>query len=152
MTKSARQAMGAPAPRIIEAAGLIMSVIFAAVGLIFLVSGDAVLAFFNAISAAIGWVPGPAHADGFFRILACGYMYVVSLLAFLLWRRPFDRIPSLLLVNAKGASAFLSACFFLLDQPLLIYATNCVVDGSIAVQRANATGQGVRGLRGQRHE
>ena len=114
-------------------ASLIMAVVFAVVGLLFLSCSDGVLAFFNRVSDAIGFPGGPEHAAGFYLGLAVGYMYLVTVIAFMMWRYPRDRVLPLLLINGKAASAILSLGLFVFQQPLLIYATNAVVDGAIAV-------------------
>ncbi len=112
---------------------LILSIVFAAVGLLFLFFSGEILALFNRVSDSIGIPGGPEQAAGFYLGLAAGYMYLVSLIAFLMWRRPQEKVLPLLLVNGKAASALLSAGLFAFEQPLLIYGTNAVVDGAIAV-------------------
>ncbi|MCC6396378.1 MAG: hypothetical protein IT282_05125 [Bacteroidetes bacterium] len=114
-------------------ASLTMAVIFAAVGLLFLLFSDGVLAFFNRVSDAIGFPGGPEHAVGFYLGLAVGYMYLVTVIAFMMWRHPRERILPFLLTNGKAATAILSAGLFIFQQPLLIYATNAIIDGAIAV-------------------
>ncbi len=111
---------------------LILSIVFAVVGLLFLFFSDGVLALFNRISDSIGIPGGPEQAGGFYLALAVGYMYLVTLIAFLTWRHPGERILPLLLINAKAASSLLSAGLFVFDHPLLIYGTNAIVDGAIA--------------------
>jgi hypothetical protein len=50
-----------------------------------------------------------------------------------MWRYPRDRVLPLLLINGKAASALLSVALLVWDHPLLIYGTNAVVDGAIAL-------------------
>jgi hypothetical protein len=107
-----------------------MAVVFAIVGLLFLTSGSGVLRFFNSLSVGIGLDPSPVDATDFFLVLGVGYMYLVSLLAWLMARYPENRSFPMLLMNAKFASALLSIAFFVLHQ-CLIYITNGVVDGCI---------------------
>lgn len=122
-----------PAIAVYRSTSLIMAFVFALVGFLFLFFSDGVLALFNGVSDAIGFPGGPEHAAGFYLGLAVSYMYLVSLIAFMMWRYPQDRVLPLLLINGKAASAILSLGLFVFQQPLLIYATNAVVDGTIAV-------------------
>lgn len=109
-----------------------MSVVFAAVGLLFLFFSSEVLILFNRISDLIGIPHGPEHTTGFYLALAVSYMYLVSVIAFLMWRRPQEKILPMLLINGKAASSLVCVALILCDQPLLIYGTNAFVDGSIA--------------------
>ncbi len=121
--------------RYYRAVSLLMAVTFALVGFIFLFLADGVLEFFNFASAYAGMQPSPVPVQGvdFYLILAVGYMYVVSLLAYLMYRHPDNPSFPLFLTNAKLASSVLSLCFFFLHQPYLIYLVNCIVDGLIGV-------------------
>lgn len=112
---------------------LLMAIIFAIVGLIFLFLADGVLEFFNSIATYLGMKHSPIEGVSFYLILAVGYMYLVSLLAFLMYRHPDQPCFPLLLTNAKLASSVLSLGFFIWHQPYLIYITNCIVDGSIGL-------------------
>jgi hypothetical protein len=116
---------------IYRTASMCMAVVFAIVGLLFLTSGSGVLRFFNGLSAGIGLEQSPVDATGFFLILAVGYMYIVTLLAWLMAHYPENRFFPMLLVNAKFASALLSIAFIFLHHQYLIYITNGVVDGCI---------------------
>ena len=69
----------------------------------------------------------------FYVILAVAYMYLVTMLAALMYVNPEQTVYPLLLANGKAASATLSLLFFFLDKPLLIYLTNGIVDGLIGV-------------------
>lgn len=120
-------------PVVYRPASLTMAVVFAAVGLLFLFFSDGVLAFFNRVSDSTGFPGGPEHAAGFYLGLAVAYMYLVTVIAFMMWRYPRDRVLPLLLINGKAASAILSLGLFVFQQPLLIYVTNAAVDGAIAV-------------------
>ncbi len=113
-------------------ASLILSITFAVVGLLFLFFSGEVLVLFNRLSESVGIQGGPEQAAGFYLGLAVGYMYLVALIAFLMWRYPQDRRLPLLLINGKAASSILSVILFVRDQPLLIYGTNAIVDGAIA--------------------
>jgi len=112
---------------------LLMMLTFAVVGFIFLFHADGVLEFFNSVAASTGMKPSPVHGVDFYLILAAGYMYLVSLLAFMMFRHPDNPYFPLLLTNAKLASSVLSLCFFILHQPYLIYLTNCLADGLIGL-------------------
>lgn len=112
---------------------LAMAIIFASVGLIFLFLADDVLDFFNTIAAALGMPLSPVPGTNFYLILAVGYMYLVSVLAYLMYRHPDNFDFPRLLTHAKLASSILSLGFFIGHAPYLIYITNCLVDGSIGL-------------------
>jgi hypothetical protein len=118
--------------RLYRPASLLMALTFGAVGLIFLLLPDGVLAFFNALAVRLG-LPPAGQAAGFYLVLAVAYMYVVTLLAGWMVLRPANATLPMLLINAKAASAILSFGFFAFRQPTLIYLANGVVDGLIAV-------------------
>lgn len=112
---------------------LALAVIFALVGLIFLFMPNGVLSFFNDISQYLDMPLSPVQGVNFYLILAVGYMYLVTWLAYFMYRYPADRRFPLLLANAKLASSILSFYLFWLQQPYLIYITNGVIDGSIGI-------------------
>jgi hypothetical protein len=114
-------------------ASFVLAASFALVGLLFLFFPDAVLRFFNSLSAPVGRPPAPAGGFQFYLALASGYMYIVALLAWLMFRHPENSTYPGLLVNAKLATSFLSLGFFVFHQPFLIYLANFVVDGLIGV-------------------
>jgi hypothetical protein len=106
---------------------------FLAVGMAFLFIPAQVLIFFNNLSGFFGLPLIPVHEAGFYHILAVGYMYLVAVIAYLMFRHPeVSRFP-LLLAHAKFASSFLSLCFALVYAPHLIFLANCVVDGFIGL-------------------
>jgi hypothetical protein len=112
-------------------ASLAMAGTFAAVGLVFLFLPDRVLAFFNRLSPPLGLSPAPVHAGSFYPILAVAYMYLVTWLAWRMFRQPGNPLPPLLLVQGKLASSLLSLYFFFAISPYLICLANAVVDGGI---------------------
>ena len=112
---------------------LLMVIIFAMVGLIFLFFTEGVLLFFNSIATCAGMKQSPIQGINFYLILASGYMYLVSLLAYLMYKHPDNQYFPLLLANAKLASSVLSLCFFIFHELYLIYLTNCIIDGSIGM-------------------
>jgi hypothetical protein len=112
---------------------LALSIVFAVVGFIFLLIPDGVLVFFNTISSSIGFPTSPVAGVNFYLILALGYMYVVTLLAFFMYRHPENRALPLLLANAKIASSILSFCLAVFYVPYLIYIVNGIVDGLIGI-------------------
>ena len=75
----------------------------------------------------------PVNGVSFYLILAVAYMYLVTLLAFFMYRYPDNRIIPVLLINGKFASSLMSLGFFLMHQHFLIYLTNFIMDGFIAV-------------------
>jgi hypothetical protein len=112
---------------------VVLAVSFVIVGLIFLLVPDGVLSFFNRLSKPLGMAPAPLTGYPFYLVLASGYMVLVALLAWLMFRHPRNRTFSSLLVQGKLATSLISLVFFLVQRPLLIYLANFVVDGLIAL-------------------
>ena len=112
---------------------LFLMVAFIIVGLLFFLMPDGVLSFFNDISVQLGMKKILLQGKSFFLILATAYMYIVSLLAFFMFKYPDNQFPPLLLINAKMTSSLLSFGMFLLHQPYLIYLVNGLVDGAIGI-------------------
>ncbi len=108
------------------------SIVFAVVGLSFLIVPELVVHFFNQLSVSTGLPSAPEHAVGLYDILAGAYMYVVTILAFAMYRQPYNSVYSLVLINAKSASALLSLVFFVFEHPYLIFLANAVTDGALA--------------------
>jgi len=108
-------------------------VIFAGVGILFLFWSDGVIVFFNVLSGKIGMTLAPAPTVHFYLILAVAYMYLVALIAFLMFRDPGSVQLPLLLANAKMASSLISFGFFMAHNPYLIYLTNGIVDGCLGI-------------------
>jgi len=119
--------------RLYRAMAAVLAASFAAVGLLFLFFPGGVLAFFNSLSAALGFREAPLTGFQFYLVLASGYMYLVALLAGLMFRHPENETYSRLLVHGKLATALLSLGFFVFHQPFLIYLANFLVDGLIGL-------------------
>jgi hypothetical protein len=112
---------------------LLLAFLFAITGLLFLLIPDRVLALFNDFSAALGMHESPVAGWHFYLILAVGYMYLVTFLAFSMYRHPKNKYFPQLLTHAKLASSLLSLALFLLHAHYLIYLANFLVDGAIGV-------------------
>jgi hypothetical protein len=112
---------------------LTVAVMFAVVGLIFLIFPDWPLIFFNNMSGFFRLPQAPLPGNGFYLILASAYMYLVTLLAFMMYRYPEQRIYPFLLVHGKLASSILSIYLFLMHQHYLIYLANFLIDGFIGI-------------------
>jgi hypothetical protein len=110
---------------------LVLAVIFATTGLLFLFIPDRVVYLFNNLSPFLGMVQSPASGFTFYLILAVGYMYLVTVLALLMFRNPGNRYFPLLLAQAKLASSILSLGLFIIQAHYLIYLANFVIDGVI---------------------
>ena len=108
-----------------------LAAVFAVVGVLFLVLPVTVLRFFNDLSLSFGLQSSPVEGINLYLILAVGYMYLVTLLAWFMYHRPENLFAPLLLVNAKFASSALSFIFFFGISHALIYLVNGVVDGLI---------------------
>ena len=119
--------------RMYRAMSLALMLAFAATGLLFLLSPDTAIGFFNSLSASFDLPQAPDNGWDFYLVLAVGYMYVVTFLAFMMFRHPDNRSFPLLLANAKLASSVLSMALFLLQAHYLIYLANFAVDGTIGI-------------------
>lgn len=119
--------------RLYKIFSLSSSIIFFIVGFIFLLIPNRVLVFFNTLSSYIGMVPSPVIGVNFYVVLAVAYMYLVALLAFLMYRHPENMYFPLLLANGKLASSLLSLYIFSVHYPSLIFVVNCFVDGLIGL-------------------
>jgi hypothetical protein len=108
---------------------LCLCVIFIIVGLIFLFLPEEVLILFNFLSRLFGMTQSPIIAGNFYLILAVAYMYLVAVLAYLMFRQPENQFFPMLLAHGKWASALLSLYLFLSYSPYLIYLTNFFIDG-----------------------
>ena len=115
-----------------KAFSLGLTVVFALVGGVFLILPRETLSFFNALSRRLGMVEGPAERS-FFGVLAVAYMYVVTVLAWRMYRSPREKIFPLLLGQAKVASSLLSFLMFAVHAPWLIYLVNGIVDGGLGI-------------------
>ena len=111
---------------------LVLAILFAGVGVIFLLLPSGLIGFFNGLSRSLGMKPAPQTGYQFFLILAVSYMYFVTLLAWFMFRNPRVKTYPLLLAQAKAVSSIISFLFFIFHQPFLIYLTNGFVDGAIA--------------------
>ena len=119
--------------RLYRAIAFAFAVIFAAVGVMFLAAPGEVRALFDQVGIGAA-SPGMTAADvdsGLFRALAVAYMYLVALLAWMMFRRPTEPVWPTLLANAKLASATVSFVLFVAHRPYLVYPVNGVVDGLI---------------------
>jgi hypothetical protein len=112
---------------------LSLSVIFGIVGIVFLFIPDHVLSFFNSISPFFGLVESPVQGTGLFLILAVAYMYLVTIISFMMYKHPENSIFSFLLINGKLASSVISILLFVVHGHFLIYGANAMTDGSIAL-------------------
>jgi hypothetical protein len=119
--------------KIYRAISLVLMLLFALTGLLFLFSPGSAVAFFNRFSSSFGMPQAPASGWNLYLILAVGYMYLVTLLAYLMFKHPENRYFPLLLAHAKLASSILSLALFLLHAHYLIYLANFVVDGAIGI-------------------
>jgi hypothetical protein len=109
------------------------AILFTVVGLIFLLCPQQVLIFFNACSDFWGLSPTPVAGFDFYVILAVGYMYLVTVLAYMMYRYPKKWLFPFLLAHGKIMSSLLSLAAFLFQQRYLIYISNFLVDGFIGI-------------------
>jgi hypothetical protein len=118
---------------IYRSSSLTLMLIFAITGMFFLIFPDKTIVFFNDLSMSSGIPASPLSGWSLYLILATGYMYIVSVLAYLMFRHPENHYFPLLLIHAKLASSILSLALFLFHAQNLIYITNCIVDGIIGI-------------------
>jgi len=116
-----------------RAVSLVLALLFAMTGVLFLGFPDAAIAFFNTLSPSFGMPQATASGRDFYLILAVGYMYLVTILAFSMFRHPVNRLFPMLLAHAKLASSILSLILFLLQAHYLIYLANFAIDGVIGI-------------------
>ncbi len=110
-----------------------MAIVFTLAGILFLFMSNSVIVFFNKMSVLVGMEQIDFGREHFYVILSVAYMYVVALLAFLMYRNPKEPVFPFLLFNAKIASSLVSILLFVVDRRLLIYITNGIVDGLIGL-------------------
>jgi hypothetical protein len=123
---------------------LTLAIVFVIVGFVFLFDPGSVYSFMNTCARSLGMMESREYGGNFYQILAVGYMYVVSFLAFQMYRHPDNKDFLWLLIHAKSASSLLSFLFFVFVHPYLIYLANSVIDGTLAcgllVLRAKSKG------------
>ncbi len=112
---------------------LALALVFAAAGCAFLLLPEQTLALFDSLGSGLGMAAGTHGDNRFFLILAAAYMYVVTALAWSMYRSPGERIYPILLCQGKWASAALSLAFFFVQEPMLIYLVNGVVDAALGL-------------------
>lgn len=112
---------------------LCLSLIFAIVGVVFLFTPESVFLLFNNISRQFGFSESPMFGFGLYQVLAVGYMYLVTLLAYLMHKHPENAFFPILLIQGKAASSLISLYLFFFHLPFLILLTNGFVDGMIAI-------------------
>lgn len=119
--------------RLYKMFSLAATAIFAVVGLIFLFFPDSAMVFFNSISVYFGLPQAPLQGAGFYLILAASYMYLVTVLAYLMYRHPENNTYPVFLAHGKLASSILSIYLFLMHEQYAIYFANFIVDGFIGI-------------------
>jgi len=119
--------------KVYKSISLLLLFLFAITGMLFLLIPDRVLILFNTVSSPLGMPQLTVTNWSFYLILAVGYMYLVTVLAFLMFKHPENRYFPLLLIHAKLASAVLSLALFLVQAHYLIYLANFFVDGIIGI-------------------
>lgn len=109
------------------------AIIFTVVGLIFLLIPQQVLLFFNVLSDFWGFSHASVAEFDFYIILAVAYMYLVTVLAYLMYRNPEESLFPLILAHGKLISSLLSLAAFIFKQKYLIYISNFLIDGIIGI-------------------
>jgi hypothetical protein len=118
--------------RVYRPAAFVLAAGFLAVGLLFLAIPTGVVSFFNRLSGPLGLPEAQPGGHTFYLVLASGYMYLVSLLAWLMFKHPENPTFPMLLFQGKLVTSLFSLGFFFFHRPLLIYLANFCVDGLIA--------------------
>jgi hypothetical protein len=107
---------------------------FAATGLLFFCFPDGTIVTLNAVGRAIGLPPAPPSALRFWLSLAVAYMVLVTLLAASIARDPRGRAHLMpILAAGKATSSLTCFGYFVGRQHAMIYLTNALVDGSLAL-------------------
>ncbi len=119
--------------RLYRSASIVLAATFLLVGVLFMAVPDEVVSFFNRLSGPMGLPEAPLPGRAFFLVLASGYMVLVTLLAWMMFKHPQNIVYPSLLSQGKLATSLLSLGFFMLHRPFLIYLSNFVVDGLIAL-------------------
>ncbi len=117
--------------KLYKTVGALLCAVFALVGALFLFAPRWLFALFNGWSAEVGLATFAGDGEDYFVGLAVAYMYVVTVLAWEMFRAPLDPMPPRLLLHAKGASSILSFGLFSLATPHLAFLVNGVVDGAL---------------------
>lgn len=110
---------------------LLLAVAFTIVGIAFAAIPNGVLHLFNSISSPFSLPQMPVAGYGFYLVLATAYMYLVTVIASMMYRLPRNRFFPIMLIHAKLASSAISISLFLFQARYLIYAANFLIDGTI---------------------
>ena len=89
-------------------------------GIIFGTMPDGVIAFFNNLSKPLSLPGCPEAGFNFYLILAVAYMYLVTVLAVMMYRFPGNKYFPILLINAKLASSIISFALFVSHSRYLV--------------------------------
>jgi hypothetical protein len=119
--------------RLYKSISMSLSILFGVVGLLFLFLPEGILVFFNNLSTLSGFPKSPVQSASLFVILAVGYMYLVTIVAYFMYKNPENTVYPLLLIHGKSASSILSLFFFIFFAPYFIFLVNGIVDGLIAL-------------------
>lgn len=134
--------------RLYRSIALALAVAFAATGLVFLAAPAQVNVFLGALGIGAGEALPAADLDsGLFRALAGAYMYLVTLFAWRMFRRPAEPAWPTFLAHAKLASALISFLLFAAHRSYLVYLLNGIVDGVLGALAFALRGQAVRAAR-----
>lgn len=132
--------------RLYRAIALVLAVSFAVTGVVFLVAPGEVGALLDRLGIAVGSVlPAADLESGLFRALAVAYMYLVTLLAWMMFTRPAEPLWPTLLAHAKLASAAISLVLFVSHRPYVVYLVNGLVDGLLGATALVLRRQAARG-------
>lgn len=118
--------------RLVRLSGIGLAVIFGVVAVIFLVIPGDVLRAFNWLARELHWPQSPTAPFTLYLALTVAFMYVVTVLAVQIARRPDERVYPWLLAQAKAVSSLVSIGLFALQAHYVIYLANFLIDGSIA--------------------
>lgn len=122
-----------PARKYYRQLSLGAAVMFGVVGLIFVLMPRQVLMCFNQLSYFGGFPLAPEQGFSFYTVLTGAYMYLVTVLAYLMYRNPEERVYPFLLAHGKFMSSLLSLAVFIFSARYLIYLANFLIDGFIGL-------------------
>ena len=107
---------------------------FVFAGLGFLLFPNGTIYLFNYIGSTVGFASLPYIHNFFYLALALGYMFVVSMISWLVYKDTETYYQLfIVLIGGKTMSSLFSLLYFFIHIHALIYITNFIVDGALAL-------------------
>jgi hypothetical protein len=124
---------GRQAERVVVASMRLLSIAFAVVGILFVVTPGGVVETIDDLGDELGsFAPGAGSEQKLWLGLAFAYMVVITGLALTVQADVIRFRPLLLLLaTGKAASSLAAGAYFVFDQDVFVYLLNFLVDGSL---------------------